>query len=139
MTPLVVLLAAIAAFQSGGTDLPIVLRHATLIDGRGGPALPEATIIIENGRIVAVGRSTAGLSTSEVLSIATRNGAQALDILSEAGTIERGKRADLVILEGNPLEDIRNTRRIYSVVLGGVIYRPQDILNSSGRAKRKDR
>jgi imidazolonepropionase-like amidohydrolase len=82
--------------------------------------------------------TTAGLSTSDVLSIGTRNGAQALGILSEAGTIERGKRADLVILEGNPLEDIGNTRRICSVVLGGVIYRPQDILNS-GSAKRKDR
>src|SRR5918994_2348243 len=56
MMPLVVLLAAIAAFQSGGTDRPIALTHVTLIDGRGGPALPDATIIIENGRIVAVGR-----------------------------------------------------------------------------------
>jgi hypothetical protein len=113
MTPLVVHLAAMTAFQSGGTDRPIVLRHATLIDGRGGPALPDATIIIENGRIVAVGRSTAGLSTSEVPSIGTRNGAQALDILSEAGTILRCS--------------------------GWVIYRPQDVLNSSGTAKRKDR
>src|SRR5918994_6912825 len=58
MMPLVVLLAAIAAFQSGGTDRPIALTHVTLIDGRGGPALPDATIIIENGRIVAVGRSS---------------------------------------------------------------------------------
>ena len=83
--------------------------------------------------------TTAGLSASEVLSIATRNGAQALGIISEAGTIERGKRADLVILEGNPLEDIRNTRRIHSVVLGGAIYRPGDLMSSSGGAKRKDR
>ena len=83
--------------------------------------------------------TTAGLSTSEVLSIATRNGARALGILSEAGTIEWGKRADLVVLEGNPIEDIRNTRRIHSVMLGGVIYRPEDLMRSSGGAKRKDR
>jgi imidazolonepropionase-like amidohydrolase len=80
-----------------------------------------------------------GLSASEVLSVATRNGAHALGILGETGTVERGKRADLVVLEGNPLEDIRNTRRIHSVVLGGVTYRPGDLISPSGGAKRKDR
>ena len=83
--------------------------------------------------------TTTGLPAPEVLRIATRNGAQALGILSEAGTIEAGKRADLVILDGNPLADIRNTRRIHAVMLGGVIYRPEDLMNFSGGAKRKDR
>ena len=57
MTPLVVLLAANAVFQGGGANRPVVLTKDTLIDGGGGPALPDATIIIENGRIAAAGPS----------------------------------------------------------------------------------
>ena len=55
MTPLVVLLAAKAMLQGVGADQPVALMHATVIDGRGGPALPDATIIIDSGRIAAVG------------------------------------------------------------------------------------
>jgi imidazolonepropionase-like amidohydrolase len=58
MTALLALLASIATVQGGQSDGPIALTHATLIDGRGGPALPDATIIIENGRVAAVGPSS---------------------------------------------------------------------------------
>jgi imidazolonepropionase-like amidohydrolase len=61
----------------------------------------------------------AGIPALEVLSIATRNGAEALGILNEVGTIESGKRADLVILRADPVDDIRNTREIEAVYLGG--------------------
>jgi imidazolonepropionase-like amidohydrolase len=36
-----------------------------------------------------------------------------------SGTVEKGKRADLVLLDANPLDDIRNTRKIHAVVLRG--------------------
>lgn len=62
----------------------------------------------------------AGIPPSAVLRIATRNGAAALGILGETGTIEVGKRADLVLLEADPLVDIANTRRIAWVMQGGV-------------------
>lgn len=71
---------------------------------------------------------SAGISRVEVLRMATRNGAEALGIGHEAGTIEVGKRADFVVLEGDPLADIANTRRILYVVLGGSIYRPDELL-----------
>lgn len=61
----------------------------------------------------------AGLTPSEALATATRNAAEFLGRQKQWGTIERGRMADLVLLEGNPLEDIRNTRRIAAVVLGG--------------------
>ncbi len=43
-----------------------------------------------------------------------------LRLIDEVGTIEAGKRADLVLLDGDPLADITNTRRIAAVVAGGV-------------------
>ncbi len=60
----------------------------------------------------------AGLTPMETLQTATRNPGQFLG-LSDTGTIEKGKRADLVLLDANPLDDIGNTRKIRSVVLAG--------------------
>jgi imidazolonepropionase-like amidohydrolase len=71
---------------------------------------------------------SAGISRASVLRMATRNGAEALGLLYEAGTIEPGKRADLVVLGADPLADIRNTRRIRYVVRGGNVYRPDELL-----------
>jgi imidazolonepropionase-like amidohydrolase len=71
---------------------------------------------------------SAGISRVEVLRMATRNGAEGLGIGHEVGTVEVGKRADLVVLEGDPAADIANTRRIIYVVLGGSIHRPDQLL-----------
>jgi imidazolonepropionase-like amidohydrolase len=61
----------------------------------------------------------AGLTPLEALQAATRNPAKFLGRLDSLGTIEKGKIADLVLLDANPLEDIRNTRKISAVVLSG--------------------
>jgi imidazolonepropionase-like amidohydrolase len=61
----------------------------------------------------------AGLSPVEVVTAATRTGALALRKLDELGTIEAGKRADLLLLNANPLEDVRNFRKIDRVMLEG--------------------
>lgn len=61
----------------------------------------------------------AGLSSMEVIVAATRNGALALQNSGELGTIEPGKRADMLLVSANPLEDIRNLRKIDRVMLDG--------------------
>ncbi len=62
---------------------------------------------------------TSGLTPMEALQSATRNPAFYFGILTLLGTVEEGKSADLVLLEANPLEDIRNTRKIRGVVVRG--------------------
>lgn len=63
----------------------------------------------------------AGLSPMEALRTATYNPAKFFGKLDSMGTIEQGKVADLVLLEANPLEDIRNTQKIAAVVIDGKI------------------
>ncbi|MGH7588985.1 MAG: amidohydrolase family protein [Gemmatimonadota bacterium] len=62
-----------------------------------------------------------GLTPLEAIHAATGASAEILGAEAELGTIEEGKWADLVILDGDPLADIRNTRRIHAVVKGGEI------------------
>ncbi|HEX6630628.1 MAG TPA: amidohydrolase family protein, partial [Gemmatimonadaceae bacterium] len=61
----------------------------------------------------------AGLTPLQALQGATINGARFLKREAHAGTVERGRVADLVILDGDPLRDIRATRDIHAVVLKG--------------------
>jgi imidazolonepropionase-like amidohydrolase len=62
----------------------------------------------------------AGLTPMQALMTATSNAAKTLNISKDAGTLEKGKWADFVVLTANPLDDIRNTRKIDSVWIGGV-------------------
>jgi len=61
----------------------------------------------------------AGLTAAQALKIATLNTAECLRAEKDVGTLEKGKRADLIVLDANPLEDILNTRKINQVWIGG--------------------
>ena len=60
-----------------------------------------------------------GLTPMEALVAATRNPAEFFGMQTTLGTVEKGKFADLVLLDANPLDDIGNTKRINGVVLNG--------------------
>lgn len=64
----------------------------------------------------------AGLSNYAALETATRNPAMFFGTIDKTGTIEKGKRADLVLLDANPLEDIANTQKRTGVMLKGKYY-----------------
>jgi imidazolonepropionase-like amidohydrolase len=61
----------------------------------------------------------AGMTPMQSLVAATGGAARAMKLDQELGTIQRGKRADLLVLNANPLSDIRNTRQIHSVWMAG--------------------
>jgi hypothetical protein len=60
----------------------------------------------------------AGIPAAQALKIATWNGAKYSDRLAEIGSIERGKRADLLLVDGDPVADIRAVRRVALVIQG---------------------
>ena len=69
----------------------------------------------------------AGLSNYAVVAAATRNPAEFFRTLDKTGTIEKGKRADLVLLEANPLEDISNTEKRAGVMLKGKYFTQSEL------------
>ena len=69
------------------------------------------------------------MSPSDALQAATRVGARALR-LEDRGVIAKGKLADLVVLDGDPLQDISNLRRVHAVILGGKILDREALLQN---------
>lgn len=76
--------------------------------------------------------AAAGLPLEQVLLTATRNAAQTLHAADDLGTLEAGKLADILILDENPLEDIQHLRRIHRVMMNGVWFDPNQLLEPNG-------
>jgi len=73
--------------------------------------------------------ANAGIPTSNIIQIATKNGAEALGILNYTGTIEKGKEADLIVLSSNPVENISNTKSIELIINNGKIVNRNSLLS----------
>ena len=69
----------------------------------------------------------AGLPLFEILRIATQEAAAAVGAETDLGTLEPGKLADIVLLDANPLERIRNTQTIWRVIKGGWVFDPEEL------------
>jgi imidazolonepropionase-like amidohydrolase len=63
----------------------------------------------------------AGIPTNDLIAMATKNGAMAMDRSADIGTLEKGKMADLIILANDPSKDISNMRSITHVMRGGLL------------------
>lgn len=68
-----------------------------------------------------------GFTPGEALRAATHSPAEFLGKLSDYGMVEKGRVADLVLLDANPLVDIRNTRKISAVIVGGKVFLQKDL------------
>jgi imidazolonepropionase-like amidohydrolase len=71
----------------------------------------------------------AGIPAREVLQGATRVAAESLRRADDVGTVEAGKLADLLVIDGDPLSRIEETRQIATVIKDGVPYDPRELLD----------
>ncbi|MGD9597644.1 MAG: amidohydrolase family protein [Steroidobacteraceae bacterium] len=74
----------------------------------------------------------AGIPPVDALRNATQNGARVLGLASDRGSIGRGKRADLILVDGDPTRNIADVRRVSLVMKAGVAYFPAEIHEALG-------
>lgn len=74
----------------------------------------------------------AGFTPMEAIQAATLVPARVMGLGKDAGTVEKGKRADLILINGNPLDDIRNTRNVEYVITNGTMYHTAELWQSVG-------
>lgn len=119
--------AEVAKIQAGATNRPPA-QAVWGIQARNLKKLADAGMTIAVGtdgntawapHVEMADMVAAGMTPMQVIVAATKNGAEFLR-MSDTGTIAAGKNADLLVLDGNPVADITNTRRISAVYLKGV-------------------
>jgi imidazolonepropionase-like amidohydrolase len=74
----------------------------------------------------------AGFTPLEAIQAATIVPARAMGMDKELGTIEAGKRADLILVKGNPLENIHDIRNVEFVMSGGKMFKTAELWESVG-------
>jgi imidazolonepropionase-like amidohydrolase len=72
----------------------------------------------------------AGLTMPEILLSATVNGAKVMGMERDLGSIERGKLADIIILDANPLESVPNLSKVHRTIKGGTVFDPAELMKS---------
>jgi adenine deaminase len=78
----------------------------------------------------------AGIPAPEVLRMATLTPSQVMGVTKDLGIIAAGKLADMVLIDGDPAKNIRDTRNITTVIKGGKVYDPAAIEKALGIAPR---
>ena len=89
------------------------IKIAVGTDGGPGSVMHELNLLVD-----------CGLSSMEAVVAATRGTADALGILDKIGTLEAGKRADLLVVNGDPIEDIKilsSRNSIFMVMKDGIV------------------
>lgn len=110
-------LAVIGALHKGGVT--IVPGSDTGLVGYG--LLRELELYVQ-----------AGMTPMEAIQCATIVSARAMKLDHDSGTVEQGKRADLIIVNGNPAENISDLRKVTQVVANGKLYDTADLRRSVG-------
>jgi hypothetical protein len=74
----------------------------------------------------------AGFTPLEALQSATIVAARALGVEAESGSLQKGKRGDVLLLDADPLADIHNTRKVFRTIAAGTVYTPGQLWQSVG-------
>lgn len=75
-----------------------------------------------------------GMSNWEIMEASTINGAKVLDKETEYGTVSIGKKANIILLDANPIDDVKNVTTINRVINKGVVFNPSDIVENTPEA-----
>ncbi|MFI0429413.1 amidohydrolase family protein [Mariniflexile sp. HMF6888] len=81
------------------------------------------------GEIQAMQKS--GMDNWQIIQASTLNGAKIFDKENELGTVSVGKKANLLLLDANPVENIENLTKINTIINRGVIFKPNELLKNS--------
>jgi imidazolonepropionase-like amidohydrolase len=103
----------------------LVDAGALVVTGTDSPFVPYATGLHAELRLYVRG----GLTPFETLRAATYASATAAGVIDDTGTVEIGKLADLVVIDGDPLVDIKDTDNVVMTVKNGVAYSLADLLS----------
>lgn len=143
------LVAGILLWSVSAYAADLLIRDARLVGGTGVEPREGVSILIRDGRIAQIARGLAvegvpvlfhgssmlrevellgeaGLTPLDAIASATRVPAAMLGLADEIGTVEVGKRADLVVVRDDPLADLRALRTIRWTVKDGVAHTPAE-------------
>jgi hypothetical protein len=111
--------------RSAKVLMDLLRAGVPLIAGVDAPLVPYGAAL----HTEIAGYVEAGFTPFQALQTATVNTARLLNVENDLGTIEPGKLADLVIVDGNPLVNIRDTMRVRTVIADGNVYPIETLLN----------
>ncbi len=115
--------------RSAKTLLDLLHAGVPIIAGVDAPLVPNGAAL----HTEIAGYVEAGFTPYEALQTATVNTARLLNVEKDLGTIEAGKLADLVIVHGDPLTNIRDTMRVKTVIRDGEVLALEDLLAAPKR------
>jgi imidazolonepropionase-like amidohydrolase len=115
-------------FANVSKHLPALRENLRALESAGVPialgtdmwAFPGLGVSIEMDLYVR-----SGITPAEVIRIATQGAARSLDIQGDRGTLEAGKRADVLVLDADPLADVKNVRSIHAIYKTGTRVNPK--------------
>jgi dipeptidyl aminopeptidase/acylaminoacyl peptidase len=118
-------LGALAAAQLAGDIEPVTAAFERIMRASGRIAIGSDAPGVSYGagfhdELAILART--GMPNDQILRYATASGAVALGLSLQLGTLEAGRLADLVVVDGDPLSDLRDLQRIQAVIQGGVLH-----------------
>ena len=113
-----------ALFRAVSRGARVVVGSATITNPPGSGTHREMRLLTETG-----------LQPFEVLRMATRDAAAAIGAAGELGEVRPGYRADLVLVNGDPLQDIHSAAKVVVTMVNGRVYRQPDLVDSNSVGK----